>query len=208
MRRLIWIAIVAVAVSGPVMAQSISGSPHDLGADGGLDLDDQDRICVFCHTPHNADITLDAPLWNHDMSAATYSYYSSTTYQGGAQSITGSTHSGLCMSCHDGTIALGALQNFPVVGTINTSQTMTGDADFGTILTNDHPVGFSYDVSDAADAGVHPVATVEASLPLYGAGNNLECASCHNVHDYDGVSIPFLRASNSGSLLCLTCHIK
>ena len=34
----------------------------------------------------------------------------------------------------------------------------------------------------------------------------VECSSCHLVHD---PSIPpFLRKSNAGSQLCLTCHVK
>lgn len=51
-------------------------------------------------------------------------------------------------------------------------------------------------------------------LPLYGNastangtfGPTVECASCHNPHKT--VNGSFLRMSNSGSALCLACHIK
>jgi len=51
----------------------------------------------------------------------------------------------------------------------------------------------------------------DEGLPLYGnAGNafgpTVECASCHNPHKTDNGS--FLRRSNTGSALCLACHIK
>jgi len=35
------------------------------------------EICVFCHTPHGASPAV--PLWNHDLSALTYTAYDSPT---------------------------------------------------------------------------------------------------------------------------------
>ena len=44
------------------------------------------------------------------------------------------------------------------------------------------------------------------------ADNKIQCASCHDAHDPDEQNIegrdPFLRTSNRGSALCLTCHDK
>ncbi len=36
--------------------------------------------------------------------------------------------------------------------------------------------------------------------------DRVECSTCHDVHEY--TNIPFLRISNSGSALCVTCHLK
>lgn len=72
------------------------------------------QICVFCHTPHNADPA--QPLWNHQLSAVqTYRTYWSNTLQAYTEAEshawTVDGYSKLCLSCHDGTIALGAIMN-------------------------------------------------------------------------------------------------
>ncbi len=68
------------------------------------------RICVFCHTPHNATLGV-TPLWNRKLSSATYTPYSSSsldaeTILGGPLGQPGGS-SKLCLSCHDGTLAIG-----------------------------------------------------------------------------------------------------
>lgn len=76
----------------------------------------------------------------------------------------------------------------------------------GSDLRNDHPISVTYDAS-RDPAFVAPVSGAVNGLPLYGSGKNqVECASCHNVHD--NANAPFLRVSNGGSALCLKCHIK
>ncbi|MCF6192532.1 MAG: cytochrome c3 family protein [Candidatus Hydrothermae bacterium] len=37
-------------------------------------------------------------------------------------------------------------------------------------------------------------------------GEKVQCGTCHNPHD--NTNAPFLEASNTGSQLCLTCHLK
>ena len=110
-----------------------------------------------------------------------------------------------CMSCHDGTVALDSLINpppsfTPGVGTIG------ANGDLGNDLSNDHPISIVYDSTQ--DTGFVATATVAAALPLFTgtSGNQLECATCHNVHD--PANVPFLRITNAASALCVTCHIK
>ena len=100
-----------------------------------------------------------------------------------------------------------------------TSNLMNGGLPFlGTDLRNDHPVTIVYETARAA-APLEYVTqavngtriTVGASnpLPLYGSGAGnatVECASCHNAHNNSLGN--FLRKSNDGSAICLTCHIK
>ncbi len=90
-----------------------------------------------------------------------------------------------------------------------------------TDLRDDHPISFSYTAvtGDAGNAGqFHADTDVEPDLLLAGAGQRVECTTCHDPHvNYltgygfpgaDGDYDPFLRMPNSGSQMCLTCHIK
>jgi predicted CXXCH cytochrome family protein len=114
----------------------------------------------------------------------------------------------LCLSCHDGVTAV---DNF---GGITTGTfTITGDANIGTNLSNDHPVSFTYDLALAtADGGLYDPATTNSGLGgtisadmLF--GGKLQCASCHDVHNSAGIDFLLVK-SNAASALCLTCHNK
>ena len=111
--------------------------------------------------------------------------------------------SSLCLSCHDGTTALGSLLNDPGDLTDTTSK-LLGPANLGTDLTNDHPVSFTF---GAALIGADGELQAPTNAILFGAGaDQVECASCHNVHD--NTFAPFLVTSNAASALCLDCHTK
>ncbi len=163
------------------------------------------QVCVFCHTPHNA--LPDAQLWNHLPTAvATYTPYSSTTLTSVPGQPTGKSR--LCLACHDGTVALGALQN-PPTGVTNdlASSMLTGRADLTTDLSNDHPISFAYDAAlfGAAGAELHdPSGLAAAGLPL--EGDQLQCTTCHDPHEKD--LAPFLRLTTADGTLCTTCHDK
>jgi predicted CXXCH cytochrome family protein len=177
-------------------AASIAGSDHDLSGRGW----GSNQICVFCHTPHNAKTPQIAPLWNHNSTAATFTTYSSLTLNAVPGQPLGVSKA--CLSCHDGTIAI------DTYGSRIGANMMTGSSLLGTDLSNDHPVSFLYNAALAtADGGlVTPVSAsaVVANVPLF--GGQLECSSCHNVHDNSQGA--FLRMSNAGSALCLSCHTK
>ncbi|TAN42232.1 MAG: hypothetical protein EPN22_12990 [Nitrospirae bacterium] len=74
----------------------------------------------------------------------------------------------------------------------------------GINLTDDHPISMVYPSNSQFVAAVSGKVD---TLPLYGASKNMvECPSCHDPHNTtNGL---FLRKSNAGSALCLTCHIK
>jgi hypothetical protein len=61
------------------------------------------QTCLFCHAPHSASTV--APLWNRGNPGSTYTPYSSSTSVARPGQPTGASL--LCLSCHDGTIALG-----------------------------------------------------------------------------------------------------
>lgn len=224
MRKGLFLLFVLMVAAG--LTAAVTGTKHDLsvtnGAAGASDAA-VDEICVFCHTPHMAETTPpdgQYPLWNHTVSTtAAFGVYDSPTFDGGgsiadiASTVPNQNTSMLCMSCHDGTVAVESLYNNPngyaapdVTGTsISGTGMMQGNALLGTDLTNDHPVNFLYSDSDTADVEIVAVNVTITGL-LDGAGN-VQCSSCHDVHG--GVAgTPMLQVSNVQSALCLTCHIK
>ena len=192
----------AAAQSG----SGIIGTKHDLSklGPGPNQATGETRICVFCHTPHNAAAL--SPLWNKNLEPQTYQVYASPTLQA-AQKLGGtlpqpSGPTKLCLSCHDGTIALGAVLNpaggiaMKGTGTLPTSSL----SNFGLDLSGHHPVSFRY--SDSL-----PNSELAASPPptlTYGATDEIHCITCHDPHDDRNGR--FLALNNRYSALCLLCH--
>jgi len=187
------------------MAQGIDGSAHDFV---GKSWNGTGEICVVCHTPHNA-ITGAQPLWNHELSAENaYTLYTSNTLT----AIVGqpAAESKNCLSCHDGTVAL---ENFG--GTTGGSTKIDAEHDLGTDLSDDHPISFTYDAGlSTSDGGLFDPTTTGSGLPAGGTitadmlfAGELQCSSCHGVHNESGVAKLLVKA-NSNSALCLTCHNK
>ena len=192
-----------LAVPAVVTPAGIVGSKHDFsdqGWSGG-------RICVVCHTPHNANTSSSGgPLWNHQVTQASYTLYASPTMDATVSQPT--SYSKLCLSCHDGTVAIDSF------GGMTGSTTIGGTALLGTDLSDDHPISFTYDASLATtDGGLHDPASTSSGV---GGGtidsdmlfnHKLECSSCHDVHSkYNNPKL--LVKNNNGSALCLTCHDK
>jgi predicted CXXCH cytochrome family protein len=205
-----------------------------------------DRICIWCHTPHFSlkPNSPDAaginylPLWNHDVTVQTYKPYTtgSATIQPAdpnhfSQTTKLATQPGgvsrLCLSCHDGSIAVNAYGRVPG-GTGPGADKSTGARDqfikadymVGEMgdLSNHHPIGFNFDQVAATDdeiqnsSAVFTVAadgltTVYTIADLMWAGN-MECTTCHDVHNTKNTGEKFLWKSDAQSALCLTCHLK
>jgi predicted CXXCH cytochrome family protein len=198
-------ALAATLVWGITQSQGrIQGSAHDFSGEA---WNHTGQICAPCHTPHHANTSVtDSPLWNHAVTNATFQLYQSSTLD--ATDISQPTgRSKLCLSCHDGTVALDSFG-----GQIGTSY-ISPFANIGTNLSNDHPISFTYnDTLAAADGGLFPPSSTNSGLGgtiqtdmLF--NNRLECSSCHDVHNAAGVE-RLLVKSNAGSALCLTCHDK
>jgi len=201
--RWLSVALSLLVLAAPAYA-AISGSDHDFSGQGWSG----GKICGVCHTPHNADTSVaGAPLWNHEVTTATYTLYSSPTLDA---TVSQPEHyaSKLCLSCHDGTVALDSF------GGNMGSTFIDGDHNVGTDLSGMHPIGIVYDATLATtDGGLFNPLTTTTALgdsinddQLFGAGN-LECASCHDVHNSNG-NEGLLRVNNDASALCLTCHDK
>ena len=187
-------AIVSIAIA------DITGSKHDFSPLGWS----QNEICKPCHTPHNADTSVEAPLWNHTQTTATYVLYTSPTLSGDIQQP--GPASKLCLSCHDGTVALDSY------GENAGDHYIYGQTLIGTDLSNDHPVGIKWEHrgvgSNCLDChnirpgpGEDPMVSV---LPFF-EDARIECATCHEPHNKLGIA-GMLRMSNDGSALCFHCH--
>lgn len=202
---------VGVAFTTSVNAGTIINSQHDFSGSGWSG----GEICIVCHTPHNSATIVDAPLWNHAVTASTFTTYTSPTFDGIGTIGQPDGSSVLCLSCHDGTVAVDSF------GGTTGATMITGNANFGTDLSNDHPISFTYDAALAtADPGLFdPAATTvtigSGSKTKTGTIDNvmllsgkLQCASCHDVHNGFTNGPKLLRISNASSGLCLACHDK
>jgi len=180
----------------------IINTRHNLSASGTGDFKalNETRICIFCHTPHNA--APSTPLWNKKLDPINYLLYTSSTMRATPAQPTGPSR--LCLSCHDGTIALGSvLQPSTGIG-MNTAGGISPGrpAYLGTLLDDDHPVSFLYyDSLPNQELAPFP----PAPLQLYGNGT-VHCSTCHDAHDNSNKK--FLAVNNEASGLCTLCHIK
>ena len=221
----VWLpAFLAVCLSfavttGPARGERISdiaNTKHNFSVTSGnaVRATDTTEICVFCHTPHGATTSVPAPLWNRSLSQANYTPYSSASIDAlGLDQPGGSSK--ICLSCHDGTIAIG---NVNVLGgnktdgnpgTADINMTGTGAGGtmpqgsgaqtgftriLGTNLTNDHPISFAYDDALALRDGElrSPSATAHIGNRVPGIkpdvpleNGQLQCTSCHDPHIRD-----------------------
>jgi predicted CXXCH cytochrome family protein len=194
-----------LSFAGSVWSQTIVRTAHDFST---ASWNTGGEICIVCHASHNADATItNAPLWNHKSTVAAFTTYSSATMN--ATTGQPDASSKLCLSCHDGTVAV---DNFG--GKTNGTYFLTSTSNMGTNLSNDHPISFTYSTALAlTDGGLYdPMTTnsglgntINADLLL---GGKVQCASCHDVHNSAVGTKHLLVKSNNASSLCLTCHKK
>jgi len=204
MRKATVLTFGLVLVAGFVGAQGITDSAHDFSGEGWSG----GTICLPCHTTHHGDTGFVAPLWNHEVTIATFVMYSSPTLDGTIDSQPADV-SKACLSCHDGTVAL---ENFG--GATGGTTFVTGDTLIGTDLSNDHPISIDYSAGTGAgqDSELNPVGSTYAdgTIADYLFVNKVECATCHDVHNGGAVgSNPSLLVEDpAGSMICLRCHAK
>ena len=199
------------AASLPAFTQTMMRSAHDFN-NNFWNTSIGKQICIVCHTPPNAFTTVaGAPLWNHATTTTNFGLYAGTTMQGIVDQPDG--NSKLCLSCHDGTVAVA---NY---GTLKTgTRGITGIDTIGTSLANNHRISFTYNTAlTKTDLGLYDPssqigignATINASMLFAG---KMQCASCHDVHNLayslTTNATSLLIKSNDASALCLTCHKK
>ena len=236
------VLLVALIPFAPSFAGTILGTKHDFTglndrvgvvAMPGLAFSDFGTSCVYCHLPpekEGADTTEKGgiPGWNRFVPATTnFDLYDSRTLDNKVR--TPSPVSLLCLSCHDGTMAVDMTVFRPDAfsteedtalhlringanNLMNCGKCHNGNAahsieikHIGTDLQNDHPISMTY-------AGLtHVDPDFRQPDGPYGFDNGVklyegkvECASCHNVHNPE---VDILLRDNA-ERLCETCHIK
>jgi hypothetical protein len=219
MRKLIVpAAVLAVCLVTSISRAGIAGSMHDFSGTGWA----KGEICLPCHTPHKATVkdaqgnVLQGPLWNHQLSTATYTLYLDESGNG----VTGDVdqNSKLCLSCHDGTVALDSF------GGQTGNVFISAYGNVGTDLSNDHPIGAAAIWPTPNPAYMVDPALRDAQhiMPLRKMANGqlaVGCTSCHEPHNRknqehmlwvknDGPSTTVDGRQVNGSGLCMNCHKK
>ncbi len=184
-------------------AQSIRDTPHNLssGGTGSVRATSENQICVFCHATHNTSAR--APLWNRRDPGGAYTPYDSPSLKVKPGQPTGASR--LCLSCHDGTIAMGeVLSRTQAIAMSGGGFLPAGRTRLGQDLSDDHPISFSYEASRAARGTTLRFAPTTQGRPMVDAMGDMQCTSCHDPHD--NTFGDFLRTDPSSGGLCLKCH--
>jgi predicted CXXCH cytochrome family protein len=181
----------------------LAETAHNLSASGPGAIKEPGvtELCVFCHTPHNSALQLG--LWNRELPPQNYNLYRSSTSEAVLNQPTGASR--LCLSCHDGTLALGNLRVAPRTGRASLGA-LTGRTALGTNLADDHPVSFDYDDALASRRGkLATPAALPHNIRLDNTGQ-LQCTACHDPHA--NPFRMFLTMDDRAGELCLSCHTE
>ena len=186
----------------------------------------EDQVCVFCHTPHQASASV-APLWNRSVSNSGYTRYTSLSLDANYTTDGYSSQPGgsslLCLSCHDGQVAL---------GTVNVNNGRTGEAakisvsgstattmptgsgsntgftrHIGTDLRNDHPISVTYDDALADRDG--ELAAMSTDAPAQrdtGTSGTLIGIRSAGTGYKPKLPLQATGADGLGQVQCGTCH--
>lgn len=202
--RLLLASIGWAAASAHAQQTSVVFTPHNLssGGPGQVRATSENEVCIFCHAPHNSSPV--RPLWNRAMPTESYTIYTSRAMTATPGQPTGMSK--MCLSCHDGTIAIGSVisRQTPIAMAGGVSTIPDGPSRLGTDLSDDHPVSFRYDTSTAAhNQKVRSPSALPPEIRLDG-NSELQCTSCHNAHN--NAFGKFLVKRNENSELCTSCH--
>jgi predicted CXXCH cytochrome family protein len=234
MKRIILIAAVLTLVwGGAGWAASMSNSKHDLSSGSTASVKTSGattttEVCIFCHTPHKASPGGGRPLWNHTLTSSTLSWSPNKTVRGTDLPTDLSTAAlegpAACLSCHDGSVALGSVLVYYSGGsssattfsfaaltdriTAGGAMHVNGPAYIDvTTMSKNHPLGVQ---KPDAKTGFTDFVAADGGTGVWyrtssqDSNDYVACQSCHNPHLT--TNQPFLRISNSGSAICKSCH--
>jgi hypothetical protein len=197
----------------------VADTVHNLSVSGPGEVKSltETEICKFCHVPHNA--VVPQPLWGHALSdVARYEVPQLRRGGGRVEAPQPNGSSRLCLSCHDGTVALGdvAGESRPI-SMSGSQQLRPGMRGYiGTDLSGSHPVSFVLDpaLGDAADGsvdmGLKPLALISSDPDVrLDAEGRMQCTTCHDPHAdryYEPGRVPRFWTKPTVTEVCLTCH--
>lgn len=211
----------AVILVADVAPADIARTKHNLSASGpgAIRATDEQRICKFCHTSHTG--RKQTPLWNRRDSGRVYIKYWSPTLDaygpGGAPPVRGSSR--LCLSCHDGTIALGEILQGGRISMRPGAERITessgsGHGLVGGDLSGSHPIAFRITPdliarNNAKDMRLKSLAVMHADSDVkLDREDRIQCTTCHDPHDdkhHASSGVPFYRKATWDGV-CIVCH--
>lgn len=244
----VFLVMFAVALCGSVGAKPLrapgggaNGNKHDfsMGSGAPISSSTETRVCIFCHTPHGA--SAQSTLWNRPSpegdGAFNLNDSSSLIIKGSAKGLSGYDNTDrssypngstrLCMSCHDGVVAIGAVLNGVVdpADTIHSAYVDDEHLSMKIDLATSHPVSFKYDadvlaeIVKVANKGETYQLPSLPTTPLDGL-QRMQCTTCHDPHedtkddllaDSLPLGLPFWRHKGANSAasyeaVCKSCH--
>jgi predicted CXXCH cytochrome family protein len=211
---LLVLTVTGLAASGP----GVELTRHNLSVSGPgpVRSTTETEICVFCHAAH---VPTGAPsLWNHQTTdVVDYLPYSSPLLGATSTGVDGASR--MCLSCHDGTIAVGAIASrrgpVRVEGTDAGGRLTSGrPSHLGTNLSGDHPVSIPYQDavrfrSGDARTWLRDQPTSADQLRVDSSGR-VQCTSCHDPHSDPaalGSPVPPFWKGDTFSDACSDCHV-
>lgn len=141
------------------------------------------QICVYCHTPHGANSTAAAPLWNRTVTSREYTLYKQDSTasiepsgldvkysQPGPNSLT-------CLSCHDGATAIDSIINMPTQ--------LAGEFRAGYKKSQENTTVIDQDFLDAWSGNKlgtgSPGDFATSGHAGFNSGGSSACMACHNA---------------------------
>ncbi len=189
---------------------SILNSPHNLSVSGKGQIKSQSetRVCIFCHSSHHA--STEGPLWNHETTTASkFKTYDRSTLLGKTEQPNGATK--LCLSCHDGTIAVGSVHGvpggIPMQGVGASGEIPAGRrSHLGTDLSGTHPVSIKFEQQQSMEKSAMRWPPVDPGNEVgTDADGFVQCTSCHDPHGTRSKTLPFWNKETFGQV-CVVCH--
>ncbi len=228
---LVALGLVAVApvwsATPPTLGGGVLGTKHDFSATGhgpigGVVV----GSCSICHTPHSAFST--NLLWNQHLSTVTsYTWGDATETRGGTPlpSTAGQGPSIRCLSCHDGSVAVGDTAVFygsvggkgapgDVYGTGTLVTKIGGLAQIGTATLNatsgsmagNHPIGIPYPLNNATGSYNGVSGGAQVDYVEFVANPHAPATGIKLYNDVGGGKV--VAGTNPGftGIECTSCH--
>lgn len=205
----------------------VRNTKHNLSASGPgpVKAVSESQVCAFCHTPHGATPGV-TPLWNRRLSGALYTRYTSASLDANhiADAIQDNPEgsSKLCLSCHDGTLAIGNVNVLGGSGSADAQGSVTipmtgvgaggvmpsgaGDGSgftrkLGVDLTNDHPISLTFTDTLAQRDGELQDVNAAQRWPADGS-----ILGVREPGYKPRLPLEPTGAGGAGQLQCATCH--
>ena len=217
----LWLAGNAYAGAGA--GTGFTGSPHDFsGKNAGTNQRAGTAVttggCTFCHTPHKAAQT--RLLWNHTLSTNSYGWSDATETTGGtklqspaiAGGATGwSGPTKFCLSCHDGSVAIGDIawfnrQAWSAGSAIDSTKHSSGQYNIASTtgdLKGNHPVAFPYPFGKVQNS--YNGVTTGAGVYMTDFNTDPTTLGIRLFSDSTGIVVAGTVAGKTG-IECTSCH--